>query len=47
MFRHRGAIIRELFDERNTRPAHLRRYFVAFIKIIKTIKVLKLQNAQS
>jgi hypothetical protein len=46
MFRHQGAIIRELSEQRNTRPARLYRYCVAFIKIIK-IKILEFQNAQS
>jgi hypothetical protein len=38
MFRHRGAIIRELFWQRSIRPARLTRYCVAFIKMIKILK---------
>jgi hypothetical protein len=45
MFEHRGAIFRELSEQRNTRPEGLCSC-VAFIKTIKVVRVLKFQNAQ-
>jgi hypothetical protein len=43
MFRHRGAIIRELSKQMNIRPAPLCRCCVVLIKTINLINILKCQ----